>query len=316
VPDQQLPLFSGESRQPPVPGDQAPELTSHAPLRRAIGAFAEHMRRIDFAENTIKSFLGDLSLFARYVGQDAEIGALATQDLQAFMDYLHHGRGVPCTPKSYGRRLTTLKVFFGWLANGKVLPYDPAAPLVHQPAASPLPLILYDEQIERALDASRALMNDPKHPDPRPHLLLNLILQTGIKKSECLNIHLGHFDFSDPQSPAVFIRYQNPRRRHKERKLALERSFPGLLRRYLEVYAPRDVLFPCTGRNLEYVLHRVAQLADLPNGISFEMLRWTCAVRDYRAGMEPEQLRRKLGLSEMAWEETLGKIQALVANPL
>ena len=28
------------------------------------------------------------------------------------------------------------------------------------------------------------------------------------------------------------------------------------------------------------------------------------------------RLRRKLGLSEIAWEETLAKIQALAANPL
>jgi integrase/recombinase XerD len=60
----------------------------------------------------------------------------------------------------------------------------------------------------------------------------------------------------------------------------------------------------------------VAQVAGLPGGISFEMLRWTCAVRDFRSGMEPEQLRRKLGLSQMAWEDTLPKLQALTARPL
>jgi len=78
----------------------------------------------------------------------------------------------------------------------------------------------------------------------------------------------------------------------------------------------RDTLFPCTGRTLEYVLHRVAQLAGLDEGLSFEILRWTCAVRDLTSGYDPEQLRRKLGLSKIAWEETLPKIQALAARPL
>ncbi len=314
--DLQPPLFTDLPGQPSQPAEPQPELTAHSPLRRAVRGFREHMQRVDFAENTIKSFLGDLSLLERYLGPEVEIGAIASQDLRAFMDYLRHGRGVPCTPKSYSRRLTALKVFFGWLATANILGHDPAAPLVHQPATSPLPAVLYEEQIERALDACRALGDDARSPDPRPALLVNLVLQTGMKKSECLAVQPGHFDFSDPDAPVVYIRYKDPRRHHKERKIALDRTFPALLRRYLEVYRPRSVLFPCTGRNLEYVLHRVAQVAGLPGGISFEMLRWTSALRDYRAGMDPERLRRKLGLSEIAWEETLAKIQALAANPL
>ncbi len=313
--EQQLPLFS-DAAEPPQPEAERPGLTDRSSLRGAIRAFGEHMPRVDLTENTIKSFLGDLSLLERYLGHEVEIGSIASKDLRAFMDYLRHGRGVPCTPKSYSRRLTTLKVFFGWLAQANVLSHDPAAALVHQPAASPLPTILYQEQIERAAEAGRALLSDAKNPDPRPLLLFSLILQTGMKKSECLALRPGHFDLSDREAPAVYIRYKEPRRQHKERKLALERDFPALLQRYLEAYRPQIALFPCTGRNLEYVLKRLAQMAGLEGGISFEMLRWTCAVRDCRAGMEPDTLRRKLGLSEIAWEDTLPKIHALAANPL
>ncbi len=314
--DQQLPLFAASPGQAPQGDAQQSGLSARSSLRAAVGAFREHMRRVDMAENTVKSFLGDLSLLERYLGDGVEVGAVSSQDLHAFMDYLRHGRGVPCTPKSYSRRLTTLKVFFGWLAGADVLPHDPAAALVHRPAASPLPLVLYDDQVERALGAARALAGDPKDPDPRPQVLLSLLVQTGMKKSECLAVRLTDLDLSDAEAPSVYVRYRDPRRRHKERKLALDRSFPALLRRYVEAYHPRDVLFPCTGRNLEYVLHRVAQLAGLATGISFEMLRWTCALRDFRARVEPDRLRRKLGLSEIAWEESLAKIQALAAGPL
>ncbi len=31
-------------------------------------------------------------------------------------------------------------------------------------------------------------------PDARPHTLLTLVLNTGIKKAECTNIHLNHLD--------------------------------------------------------------------------------------------------------------------------
>ena len=314
--DEQLSLFPDLPTSPSQPPAGQPQLSAHSSLRSAVRAFADHMVRIDLAENTVKSFLGDLSLLERYLGHEVGIATIATKDLHAFMEYLQHGRGVPCTPKSYARRMTNLKVFFGWLTSAGILEQDPAANLIHKPAASPLPTILNDEQVERAQDGCHTLLNDAKNPDPRPQFLFHLLLQTGMKKSECLALQTAHFDLSDPAAPAVWVRYKDPRRQHKERKLALAPSLPAMLRLYVASYRPREALFPCTGRNLEYVLHKVAQVADLPGGLSFEMLRWTCAVRDFRGGMEPEALRRKLGLSQMAWEDTLPKLQALAANPL
>jgi integrase/recombinase XerD len=60
----------------------------------------------------------------------------------------------------------------------------------------------------------------------------------------------------------------------------------------------------------------VAKQAGLPEGLSFEMLRWTCALRDYQARMDADRLRRKLGLSEMSWRETEPKIIRLAEPPL
>jgi integrase/recombinase XerD len=67
---------------------------------------------------------------------------------------------------------------------------------------------------------------------------------------------------------------------------------------------------------LEYVLRDTAHLAGLHDGVSFEMLRWTCAVRDFRSGMDPEHLRKKLGLSKISWYETLEKLKKLAEPAL
>ena len=53
-----------------------------------------------------------------------------------------------------------------------------------------------------------------------------------------------------------------------------------------------------------------------PGGCSFEQLRWTCVVRDYRNGMPADQLRQKMGLSMITWRETLPKIQKLARPAL
>ncbi len=105
------------------------ELTASTPLSEAIEAFKGYMEREGFTLNTRKSFLWDLSLFSRYMGNDRPIGTIGTLDLKGFLDYLLYKRRAPCKPKSYARRLTTLKVFFRWLRKIGAIPEDPAAPI-------------------------------------------------------------------------------------------------------------------------------------------------------------------------------------------
>ena len=314
---QQMPLFPQRG----VRGERTPlsapagALSADSSLSAAIGGFHDYMLRRGFTENTIKSFLGDLRLLSRYLGPARRVGKISTKDLNDFLTYLLYYRGKPCKPKSYSRRITTLKVFFKWLAEEEIIPKDPAAPLVHVHVTSPLPQILYDEQVERLLEATGRLLQAEK-PDPRPHLLVSLILATGIKKSECMGIALNDIDLSDRQAPVLYIRYTNPKMQHKERKLQLPPDFLPLLEQYLAVYKPKERLFECTARNLEYVLRNVSEMAKLPHSASFEMLRMTCAVRDYRAGMPLERLRQKLGLSPITWAEVSEKVKRLAAPPL
>jgi len=212
--------------------------------------------------------------------------------------------------------LTTLKAFFRWLADNGVVDEDPAAPIAHKPVSTPLPDILTDEQIEEVLAAANKFRHDAEKPDARACLLITLLLKTGIKKNECMAITLEHIDLSDPDEPALWIRYTDPRYHHKERKLKLDTKWPRVLQEYRAQYQAEQALFPCTSRTLEYVLADVGQLANLPKPLSFEMLRWTCAVRDRRAGMKEETLRHKLGLSEITWYETWPKIEKLAAPAL
>jgi integrase/recombinase XerD len=126
-----------------------------------------------------------------------------------------------------------------------------------------------------------------------------------------MNIALDHIDLSDPARPVLWIRYASPRRKHKERRVALPSDWPAALAEYRDQYELRDRLFPWTERNLEYVLNEVAEQAGIPDGLSFETLRWTCAVRDYRSGMPSEALRQKLGLTRISWREVETKLARL-----
>lgn len=286
------------------------DLTAHSSLRAAKGAFDVFMSHEGFTENTKKSFQSDMNIFSNFVGAWTPIGEISTSDLEHFKEWLVEDRDAPCNPKSLARRITTLKVFFGWLAESDILSRDPAASVVHEPVSTPLPDILTESQVEQVLNVTESLRT-AEDPDARPHLLVTLLLHTGIKKGECMSITMNHIDLGDPSHPVLWIRYANPQRRHKERKLRLPEWWPAVLAEYRSQYAVDEALFPCTARNLEYVLSDVAEQAKLGQTISFEMLRWTCAVQDYRAGMKPKELRQKMGLSKVTWRQTKQKIGRL-----
>ncbi len=292
-----------------------PTLTREASLQAALGTFERHMRDEGFSINTVKAFASDIRLLGRYLGIGTPVGEIGTKNLTDFLHWLTDERGVPCSPKSYARRVTALKVFFGWLHETGVLPQDPSTAVIQQSVSSPLPDAPTAADVERALVVaeSRRVEGRDHKPDARPYLLLSLLLQTGIKKGEAMAIVPNHIDDSDPDQPVLYVRYANPRLRYKERKLPLEQAWLPVLDEYLQQYKPTDTLFTCTPRNLEYVLRDIAEEADLPAGaLSFENLRWASALRDWRADVEQDDIRQKLGLSKIAWRETKGKLRRLI----
>ena len=148
-------------------------------------------------------------------------------------------------------------------------------------------------------------------PDARPYALLYLLLTTGIKKSECLGIHLNHLDLESPSGPVLFIRYASPANRYKERKLPLAEDWIPVCQEYINQYSPADQLFPWSPRRLEYLLEDIGEDAGLDKHLSFDMCRWTCALRDYQAGVEADAIRQKLGVSKIQWRELFIKIKQL-----
>jgi len=298
----QLPILPD---QPQSPDD----INRHTPLRATLDLFRSHLLREGKSEHTVKAFTADLRLLAEYLGEDTPVGQFTTSGLNRFLDWLEVGRGVPCSRKSYARRVTTLKVYFRWLHGIGAIGHDPAKSVLQRSGPAPLSEVLSPEQIDATIDFSRSMKRRDEQ-DYRPELLLRLLLDTGIKKGETMHLTREHIDRTNPRSPMLVVKHKS-RNVYKERRLQLDATWVDLLDLYLEQYSPEDTIFDCTARNLEYILSDIGEGAGIPFKVSFEVLRWTCAVRDFRDGMEPQRIREKLGLSETSWYETQGKIRKL-----
>lgn len=292
-----------------------PPLRASSALVDAVDAFREYMLRKGFSENTIKAFQNDLKFLTDYLGRDAKLYHITTQQLDEFLPWLAEQRKMDFSAKTQARRITTMKVFFSWLHGVGVIGSDPAEPLVQIQARTPLPIILRDSDVRTLLLKAQDISRDRQNPDARPYLLVSLLVQTGIKKAECARLLIDDIDISQPSSPVLLVRYREERYAHKNRALGLTATITPALQQYLAQYQPTDLLFNCTPRNLEYVLEELGELAGIRYvQVGFETLRWTCAVRDFRNGMPEDQLRQKLGLSKISWRETSEKLHLLAGR--
>lgn len=297
-----------------MPSDPTPlpsaHITPQTPLLPAIRSWEIYLQDQGRSVYTIKAFIGDLQLLTTYLPADRTIGTVTTNDLNHFLQWLQKGRGVPCSPKSLARRITSLKSFFRWLHQAGVLVVDPAEKVIQQSVISPLPVVLTKEETARIMEVASAYRTARK-PDARPYTLLGLILTTGIKKGECLALALNHIDLEAPNGPILFVRYTSPSSRYKERKIPLTADWIEAYKEYLAQYKPTDRVFPWSPRRLEYLLEDIGEEAGLDKHLSFDMCRWTCALDNWEAGFEPEKIRQKLGISKIQWREISLKLRQL-----
>ncbi|OGO25966.1 MAG: hypothetical protein A2Y54_08130 [Chloroflexi bacterium RBG_16_51_16] len=285
-------------------------LTSKTTLLPAINAWEIYLYDQGRSPNTVKAFLSDVRLLAQFIAPDRNLESITTEDLNNFFHWMENERAVPCSPKTLARRITSTKSFFRWLNQYGVLLIDPAEKVLQRSAISPLPQVLTENEYQAALLAADRHRRGGK-PDARPYTLLNLLLTTGVKKSECLGIHINHFDLDSKNGPIVFIRYASPANRYKERKLELDEDWIPAYREYMDQYKPVDQLFPWSPRRLEYLLEDIGEEAGLDKHLSFDICRWTSALRDYQSGIDQDKIRQKLGVSKIQWREIHQKLRQL-----
>jgi len=285
-------------------------LTPQSLLPPAIHAWEMYLNDQGRSPNTVKAFLSDVRILTQFVPPDRALGAITTKDLNRYFEWMEKERPVPCSPKTLARRITSTKSFFRWLHQYGVLLVDPAEKVLQRSVMSPLPTVLTDDEIQAVLAAAERHRREHK-PDARPYALVYLLLAAGIKKSECLGIHLNHIHLESPDGPIIFIRYASPANRYKERKIPLPADWIPAYQEYLAQYRLVDQLFPWSPRRLEYLLEDIGEEAALDKHLSFDMCRWTSTLVDYRAGMEPERIRQKLGVSKIQWREVNMKLRQL-----
>ena len=280
-------------------------LTDQSSLAACAIPYQQELMLRGKSNYTVTCFLSDLKMFSDYTGHDTPVGRLSKEQLTDWLMKLKFGtKGQVPAPKTMARRVTFLKNFFSWLHRESVIQEDPAASLTLERPLPPLPELLFDDEIQRLLTASEE--------DPRCHCLVYLVLHAGLKKEEVMGLKVHQVDLSDERVPLVTVHFAaSTNKQHRERRLALPSEFTRIFRAYKQKYHLTNELFACTDRNLNYILAKAVKAANIKKRVTLQLLRDTFAVQQLKAGVTPEALREKMGLSDEAWLESREKYRRL-----
>src|SRR3954447_26080397 len=223
----------------------AADQTVHATLP----AYHAYLSSAGYSKYTPDDFTADLKRFGQFTGPKL-LQDIQTVDIQQYIGELK--RTMPA--KTVSRKVSAVGNYFRWLKAEAVLPRNPAENIRAPRVTAPLPDVLYDDECDRLLAAASS--------DPRPYLLVLLLLETGLKKAELLDLTTANFDLSNKYQPELWVKHSG-KQLFKDRRLKLPAQIAPVLGEYLERFTITDRLFPYTPRFIEQLLADVRQAAGI-----------------------------------------------------
>ena len=151
-------------------------------LRALVTTFIEHLTNQGKSKHTIVAYKKDLEQFIAYLSslEITDVKEVKKEHIDGFIQKL---LGENYTKKSASRKLNSIRTFFRYLKQEEVITQNPALEVSHPKYTQAPPRIL--SKLEY-----RALRDFAKE-DPRTYVMVELLLQTGIRIGELAEIKMS-----------------------------------------------------------------------------------------------------------------------------
>lgn len=301
--EQQAALFDGRGYKGIKP--QALSVTPPAvdmTIAATIPAYHAYLSSAGYSKYTPDDFTADIKRLAQYTASK-RLQDVQTGDIQQYIGQLKQSM----IPKTANRKISAIVNYFRWLEAEKVLPKNPAKNIRAGKVQAPPPDLLFENETERLLEVA-------SH-DPRTYMLVMLLLETGIKKAELLELTIDNFDFSNKYQPEVWIKHSG-KLAYKDRRLKLPGQIAQVFADYTHQHGISGLLFPYTPRFLEQMLAEAARNAKITKKVSAGILRDMFVVRSVKQGMKLEDAFAKIGLSKSSYDDARKKYGRLTSEAL
>jgi integrase/recombinase XerC len=272
-----------------------------ASLPAEMQRYAAHLETERRASaHTVRAYLADLAQYAAYLaGASAPVVPSSPALVRGFVARAAADAG----PASLGRKLSTLRSFYGFLVREGLAPGNPARAVASPRRPKRLPEVLPEEEVA-------ALVEAPEGDGPaalRDRAILELLYGSGLRVSELVGL-----DVDDVDLEARLVRVLG--KRSKERIVPFGRSAAAAVRRWLEEGRPALAKAARSGaplflnarggrllqRSVARRLDRAVLAAGLPRHVHPHVLRHCFATHLLGNGADLRGIQELLGHASLS----------------
>ena len=192
-----------------------------------IDSFLDYLRyERNYSNYTIEAYSKDLRQFEEYVKLNKEsIFVPGDVDADLVRSWIVSLMDEKISPVSVNRKLSSLKSFFKFLMKQGSISVNPLRLITGPKTKKPLPHFVRDKEMELLLDGDGF---DEDFEGVRDRLILEMLYDTGIRRSELIGIQDSDVDFG-----AMQIRVTG--KRNKQRLIPFAEGLKNLIQAYTEV---------------------------------------------------------------------------------
>ena len=264
-----------------------------------IDSFIDYITSVkNYSKFTSGSYRRDLEQFFSYIctiEQDLRPETADTDLIRSWLSSLVE-RGYNAA--SVNRKLSTLRSFYHYLLKISAITVDPTARLSGLRKPKRLPQVVHDADLEGLLDAMPA----DGFVQMRDKLIVDMLYETGIRRSELVNLDTTDVDFSLMQVKVLG-------KRNKQRLIPIGRGLASMIGDYLAMRAPVAVgsaLFVTpdgrriTAAQVYAVVHKALTSVIRSGKRSPHVLRHSFATVLLDNGADLESVKELLGHADLA----------------
>ena len=192
-----------------------------------VDSFLDYLRyERNYSNYTIEAYSKDVRQFEEYVKLNKEsVFVPGDVDADLVRSWIVSLMDEKISPVSVNRKLSSLKSFFKFLMKQGSISVNPLRLITGPKTKKPLPYFVRDKEMELLLDGDGF---DEDFEGVRDRLILEMLYDTGIRRSELIGIQDSDVDFG-----AMQIRVTG--KRNKQRLIPFAEGLKNLIQAYTEV---------------------------------------------------------------------------------
>ncbi len=175
-----------------------------------------------FSVHTVRAYTDDIASFFSFCNclTDADLQHLSSSDVRSWLISLAEKKQ---SPRTYKRKLSSIKAFFKFVNAEGLLQKDPTSGIISPKQSNPIPEFFTEKELINLFE----YVNFPNtFTGFRDELILRLFYSTGIRLSELVSLKVTDVDFSLQQISVVG-------KRKKQRYIPITQKLIGKVRIYL-----------------------------------------------------------------------------------